>query len=89
MTFRKVVPWTPGLSRLSSVFVQMELARQTLKSGLRAKALTELTSPTIDWVSLGLGFGVHSQRATSVSSFCEAMTSALQRSGPSLIEAVL
>ena len=69
--------------------VQLELARQGIKSGPQAQALTNLSSPTIDWVSLGRGFGVHSRRATSVSGFCDAMTAALQRSGPSLIEAVL
>ena len=80
---------TPELSRLSCVHVQMELARQGIQSGPQAQALTELSSPTIDWVLLGQGFGVHSQRATSLDSFCEAMTAALRRSGPSLIEAVL
>ena len=71
------------------VLVQLEIARQRIKSGPQAQALTDLSKPDIDWVSIGRGFSVHSRRATTVSGFCEAMRAALQRCGPSLIEAVL
>ena len=71
------------------LLMQLELARQRIKSGPQSQALTDLSNPTIDWVSLGRGLGVHSRRATTVSGFCEAMRAALQRRGPSLIEAVL
>jgi len=71
------------------LLVQLEAARQRIKAGPQAQALTDLSKPTIDWVSLGRGFGVHSRRATTVAGFCEAMKAALQRRGPSLIEAVL
>ena len=58
-------------------------------NGRAVRALTEIGSPAIDWVSLGQGMGVPASRATTCEELAAQLTAALERTGPSLIEAVL
>ena len=58
-------------------------------NGRAARTLTEIGSPAIDWVSLGQGMGVPASRATTCEELAAQLTAALERAGPSLIEAML
>ena len=53
-----------------------------------SKRLTTLADPKIDWTNVAAGFGVP-PRAPSARGFARAFKRALEREGPSLIEAVL
>lgn len=66
---------------------QVELAKQKIRVG--SKSLTELSGPSIQWTALGAGMGVPGGLATTVEEFCQLFKDALQRDGPSLIEARL
>jgi thiamine pyrophosphate-dependent acetolactate synthase large subunit-like protein len=48
-----------------------------------------LDKPTVDWVALAVGLGVHGVRADTNDQFEAALLSAFGRASPSLIEAVL
>ena len=52
-------------------------------------ALTELTHPEIDWVSLARGYGVPGTRIESAEALMEALPRALAEPGPSLLELVI
>lgn len=54
-----------------------------------SKRLTSLADPDIDWTKIAQGFGVPATRADCPESFARALKGALEREGPSLIEAVL
>lgn len=54
-----------------------------------SKRLTSLADPNIDWTKIARGFGVPATRADCSESFARALKGALEREGPSLIEAVL
>ena len=54
-----------------------------------SKRLTSLADPNIDWTKIARGFGVPATRADCPLSFARALKGALEREGPSLIEAVL
>lgn len=71
--------------------LKVELAKQqiTPSNGPCARALTDIGSPVIDWVSLGLGLGVPSSRAKTTEEFKMQMQAALENGGPALIEAWL
>ena len=70
--------------------LQMELQRAGLnRLGPQASALTQLTEPTIDWVSLSKGFGVPASRVETSEDCAKALADALAEPGPSLIEAVV
>ena len=55
----------------------------------QARALTDLSQPVLDWVSLARGMGVPGSRAETVEEFIAAFRRALAAPGPQLIEAVL
>jgi acetolactate synthase-1/2/3 large subunit len=71
--------------------LKVELAKQRIApaNGPAAKALTDLGNPPIDWVSLAQGLGVAAARADTAEALAAAMKEALDRSGPTVIEAVL
>ena len=54
-----------------------------------SKRLTTLADPKIDWTNVAAGFGVPASRAECPEGFARALKRALEREGPSLIEAVL
>jgi acetolactate synthase-1/2/3 large subunit len=70
--------------------LQAELARAGVaEPGPKARDLTDLGRPTIEWTALAKGFGVPASRATTDVELAEALRRALAEPGPKLIEAVL
>lgn len=70
--------------------LQLELLRAGIaEPGAKARALTDLSHPEMDWTALARGFGVPATRAATTQELTQALSAALARSGPSLIEAVL
>ncbi len=70
--------------------LQVELARAGIaEPGPQARALTDLSHPVIDWVSLARGMGVPGSRVDTAEDFAESFRRALSNAGPYLIEAVL
>jgi acetolactate synthase-1/2/3 large subunit len=70
--------------------LQAELGRAGIaEPGRQARALTDLSHPALDWVSLARGLGVPGTRADSAEGLCDALARALAEPGPALIEAVL
>jgi acetolactate synthase-1/2/3 large subunit len=70
--------------------LQVELGRTGIaEPGPKALALTELSHPNIDWVSLAAGLGVPGTRAETTDTFATALERALSEPGPALIEAIL
>jgi acetolactate synthase-1/2/3 large subunit len=57
--------------------------------GERARTLLELGDPDLDFVKLGTGFGVASQRVDTAEQLTGALERAVAEPGPHLIEAVL
>jgi acetolactate synthase-1/2/3 large subunit len=58
-------------------------------AGPRAMAMFDLGNPALDWVALARGMGVEGSRATTPAEFEAQLASALAKSGPHLIEAVV
>jgi acetolactate synthase-1/2/3 large subunit len=70
--------------------LQLELARAGIaEPGAKARALTDLSHPALDWTALARGFGVPATRAHTAEELASALTAALATRGPTLIEAVL
>jgi len=70
--------------------LQFELARAGIaEPGPRALALTDLSGPTLDWVSLAKGFGIPAARVETADALVAALDRALAEPGPALIEAIL
>jgi acetolactate synthase-1/2/3 large subunit len=70
--------------------LQVELGRAGIaEPGPKARQLTDLGSPTIDWVELAASLGVPGTRATSADDLAKALARAFAEPGPALIEAVL
>jgi acetolactate synthase-1/2/3 large subunit len=57
--------------------------------GENARRMLDLDHPPLDWVSLANGMGVEAARADTCERFDALLGSALSRSGPFLIEAVI
>jgi acetolactate synthase I/II/III large subunit len=74
----------------SYAILNMELARVGAKTaGPKAKAQLDLGSPDLDFVQIGNGFGVPSQRVETSEALVDALKRALAEPGPHLIEAVI
>jgi acetolactate synthase-1/2/3 large subunit len=70
--------------------LQAELARAGVaEPGPKARDLTDLARPAIDWGALARGFGVPAVRAATDTELVEALKRAFAEPGPKLIEAVL
>ncbi len=54
-----------------------------------SKRLTSLADPNVEWTRVAEGFGVPSTRAECPEGFARAFKQALERDGPTLIEAIL
>lgn len=68
--------------------LEIELARAGVQDpGRASRALTDLASPGIDWVSLGRGMGVPSVGADTADQLVEHLRRAFAEPGPALIEA--
>jgi acetolactate synthase-1/2/3 large subunit len=69
--------------------LQTELARAGVANpGPKAKSLTDLTHPVINWTALSRGFGVPAGRVYTDEALAKALRRALAEPGPYLIEAV-
>lgn len=63
-----------------------ELRRGGQTLGARAAVLTSLDHPRIDWVGLARAYGVDAASVTTTSELASALSAALDRPGPTLIE---
>ncbi len=74
----------------SYAILNIELARVGAKaSGEKAKSQLELDRPDVDFVALGRGFGVPSQRVETCEALSDALRQAVGEPGPHLIEVVI
>ena len=64
-------------------------ARASRSPARSSRPLTDLGSPTLDWVALAGGMGVPAVQATTAEELTAALADALAEPGPHLIEAVL
>jgi acetolactate synthase-1/2/3 large subunit len=70
--------------------LQVELARAGVaEPGPKARSLTNLAMPPIDWVSAARTFGVPGCSVDTAEALADALTRSFAEAGPSLIEAVL
>ncbi len=70
--------------------LQAELARAGVaEPGPKARDLTDLGRPTIEWTALAKGFGVPAASASTDTELADALKRALATRGPQLVEAVL
>jgi acetolactate synthase I/II/III large subunit len=70
--------------------LQIELARAGVaEPGPKARALTSLDGPTLDWVALARGFGAAAERVETVEALDTALGRALAARGPTLLEVAL
>lgn len=74
----------------SYAVLNMELARVgATAGGPKAKEMLDLSNPDLDFVAIATGFGVPATRATTGEAFVSQLRAALDRSGPSVIEAMV
>lgn len=66
-----------------------ELQRAGLRAGPALSAMTDLTNPPINWVSVGHGLGVPSSTARTADELVSQLRRALAEPGPHLIKMVL
>ena len=71
--------------------LKVEMAKQRIapSNGPAAKSLTDISNPPINWLDLAQGMGMTAARAETCEQFAEQFSTALDRPGPFLIEAVL
>jgi acetolactate synthase-1/2/3 large subunit len=70
--------------------LQMELGRAGIaEPGAKARAMTNLDSPNLDWVSLARGCGVPGERVETAEEMHAALRKALAEPGPRLLELAL
>ena len=78
------------LNNHSYAVLNMELDRVGADApGPRAREMLDLGHPSIDYVHLAKGLGLHAARAESAEAFAEELGRALATPGPSLVEAVV
>jgi acetolactate synthase-1/2/3 large subunit len=59
------------------------------RPGPKALSMLDLGNPQLDWVQLSQGMGVAAERATTTAEFRTALSKALSKKGPSLVEVVI
>ncbi len=70
--------------------LQVELARAgNAEPGPKARGLTSLENPELDWVALAKGCGVPGTRIESVDAFSSGLARALAEPGPQLLELMI
>jgi acetolactate synthase-1/2/3 large subunit len=74
-------------SNRSYRILQMELSRAGITFyGAKARALTEMTQPVLDWVKIGQGLGVPGSTVETAEQLARELGRALSEPGPHLIE---
>ncbi|KAG2443900.1 hypothetical protein HXX76_002240 [Chlamydomonas incerta] len=88
---REALPVTTLIcANCSYAILKVEAARQRLpRAGAATRALTDLSSPAVDWVALAAGMGVPGERVGSAAALAAALRRALAVQGPFLIQADL
>jgi acetolactate synthase-1/2/3 large subunit len=92
--------WTQARERLdvttvifanrSYAILNVELSRVgALNAGPKALSMLDLHDPEIDFVKLATAMGVEASRATTLEDFDAQFASAMDQTGPRLIEVVL
>jgi acetolactate synthase-1/2/3 large subunit len=77
-------------SNRSYRILRVELARAGIaEPGAHAIALTDLSSPAIDWIALARGLGVPARRVEDAGDLAAEIERSLAEPGPRLIEAVV
>ena len=70
--------------------LQVELARAGItEPGPKARALTSLDNPNLDWVALAKGMGVPGVRVETAEALAQELGRALKESGPKMIEMLM
>jgi acetolactate synthase I/II/III large subunit len=70
--------------------LQVELARAGItEPGPKARALTSLDNPNLDWVALANGMGVPGVRVETAEALAQELDRALKESGPKMIEMLM
>jgi acetolactate synthase-1/2/3 large subunit len=70
--------------------LQVELARAGVtEPGPKARSLTSLGNPNLDWVALAKGMGVPGVRVETAEALCQELERALKEPGPKLIEMMI
>ena len=70
--------------------LQVELVRAGVaEPGPKARSLTQLDGPPLDWVTLARGFGVPASRVDSAEALLEALPRLLAAPGPHLVEVTI
>jgi acetolactate synthase-1/2/3 large subunit len=78
------------LNNGSYAVLNMELERVGVDApGPRARDMLDLGRPSIDFVQLALGLGLHAARADTAESFTDELARALLTPGPSVVEAMV
>ncbi len=92
--------WTMARERLDVITVILNNRRYRILDiemqrtgagpvGPKAEEMIDISRPALDWLYLAAGLGVPATRATTAAEFAAQFRSALNASGPHLIEAVL
>jgi acetolactate synthase I/II/III large subunit len=70
--------------------LQVELARAGVtEPGRKARSLTSLANPEIEWASVAAGMGVPAVRVETAEALCTQLERALAEPGPNLIEMLI
>jgi acetolactate synthase-1/2/3 large subunit len=70
--------------------LQVELARAGItEPGRKARSLTSLANPEIEWASIAAGMGVPAARVETAEALCTQLERALAEPGPNLIEMLI
>jgi acetolactate synthase-1/2/3 large subunit len=70
--------------------LQVELARAGVtEPGRKARALTSLAQPEIEWAKIAAGMGVPAVRVDNAETLCVELARALGEPGPNLIELLI
>lgn len=70
--------------------LQVELARAGVdEPGRKARSLTDLSNPNIEWTSLARGLGVPAVRVETAEALTQELERSLATPGPTLIEMIL
>lgn len=78
------------INNRSYAILNIELDRVGLgNAGAKARSLLDLGNPPLDWVALAQGMGVPARRADTVASLRDALSEAINRDGPALVEAIV
>jgi acetolactate synthase-1/2/3 large subunit len=78
-------------SNRTYAILKLEMAKQriTPSNGAAARALTDIGSPPIDWVKLAQGLGAAAVRVDTCERLAQELATALDRTGPTVIEACI